>query len=583
MIDPIHSLAFSIQANRGVYAILLGSGVSRAAKIPTGWEITLDLIRKLAALHKDACEPTPEVWYQEKFGTEPDYSVLLEALAKTSLERQQLLRGYWEPSESEREEEAKQPTDAHRAISALVAGGFIKVILTTNFDRLMETALRDEGIEPSVLSTSDQVAGALPLIHTEVCVFKVHGDYLDPRIRNTQSELDTYPPEFDLLLDRILDEFGMIVCGWSSDWDGALRRAFLRAKSRRFTTFWTTRGEPSEEAQTLIAHRRAEAVEISDAESFFHDLRQHVESIEEFSRPHPLSTEAAVASLKRYISDTKYRVQLRDLVHAEVEQIVELTSTDAYAVQGGPNPDAATVTGRVRRYQATCSTLLEMASAGAFWAEEEHHAIWQRALIRLYPTGVRSGTVLWLDLQKYPATLLLYSLGLGAVESDRLEFLGDLLGATVKRENSRDISIVEALPPSCIISSGREAMQLLEGMESHYVPLNDWIHANLREVLRHIVPDDERYTFNFDKFEILTALACGYRYEPSFKSYWAPPGAFGYRHKNRERAFEEIRTSLTCRGDDSPFVASRIFGQTVGECTAELKKLEGFVGGFRWW
>ena len=51
MIDPVHSLAFSIQANRGVYAVLVGSGVSRAARIPTGWEVTLDLIRKLAKLY----------------------------------------------------------------------------------------------------------------------------------------------------------------------------------------------------------------------------------------------------------------------------------------------------------------------------------------------------------------------------------------------------------------------------------------------------------------------------------------------------------------------------------------------------
>ena len=40
MSDPLHSLAFSIYENPGVYCILLGSGVSRAAEIPTGWEIT---------------------------------------------------------------------------------------------------------------------------------------------------------------------------------------------------------------------------------------------------------------------------------------------------------------------------------------------------------------------------------------------------------------------------------------------------------------------------------------------------------------------------------------------------------------
>ena len=76
-IDPVHSLAFSIQANPGVYAILVGSGVSRTAKIPTGWEITLDLIRKLAKLGNETCEPVPECWYLERFGKEASYSDLL--------------------------------------------------------------------------------------------------------------------------------------------------------------------------------------------------------------------------------------------------------------------------------------------------------------------------------------------------------------------------------------------------------------------------------------------------------------------------------------------------------------------------
>ena len=238
MIDPIHSLAFAIQANRGVYALLLGSGISRAAKIPTGWEITLDLVRKVAVLHKEACEPDPESWYRDRFGREPDYSELLDDLAKTPSERQQLLRGYWEPNEQEREEGLKQPTEAHRAIAALAADGFIRVIVTTNFDRLLERALGDVGVVPTVLSSPNDVKGAIPLIHTECCLFKVHGDYVDTRIRNTPGELACYPPEFDTLLDRIFDEFGVIVCGWSGEWDAAMRSAIVRAPSRRFSTYW---------------------------------------------------------------------------------------------------------------------------------------------------------------------------------------------------------------------------------------------------------------------------------------------------------------------------------------------------------
>ena len=57
MLDPINSLAFSVQSNRGIYAVLLGSGVSRAAGIPTGWEITLELVRKVAVLQGEVCEP----------------------------------------------------------------------------------------------------------------------------------------------------------------------------------------------------------------------------------------------------------------------------------------------------------------------------------------------------------------------------------------------------------------------------------------------------------------------------------------------------------------------------------------------
>ena len=74
--------------------------------------------------------------------------------------------------------------------------------------------------------------------HTQCCVLKVNGDYRDARIRNTESELDKYPPEFDDLLDRVFDEFGLIVCGWSAEWDHALRKAISRTPSRRFSMYW---------------------------------------------------------------------------------------------------------------------------------------------------------------------------------------------------------------------------------------------------------------------------------------------------------------------------------------------------------
>ena len=579
MIDPIHSLAFSIQANPGVYSVLVGSGVSRPAKISTGWEVTLDLIRKLAKLHGETCAPGPELWYRNKFGKEADYSDLLNGLAKTPAERQQLLREYWEPNDQEREEGEKQPTAAHRAIAALAAQGFLKVILTTNFDRLVETALTDEGIVPTILSTPDQVQGALPLIHTQCCVFKVHGDYLDIRIRNTPAELDQYPPEFDQLLDRIFDEFGLIVCGWSAEWDDALRKAIYRAPSRRFTTYWAARRKPGDEAQRLIDHRKAQMIPIESADAFFQTVQQHVEAIEEFSQPHPLSTEAAVAALKHYIPDPRYRIQLSDLVTKTIDNVVEVTSGEAFAMQDGPKPTSESVTARVRSYEAACSTLLSMATVGGFWAEEEHYPVWQRALGHLGSTKSRSGTGLWLDLQRYPATLLLYALGIGAVEADRLQLLRLLLDTTLRREHQEDVLAVQILPPFCLFEYDGQVMKVLEGMDQRILPLNDWIYKVLRPHAERIILDNDRYTLVFDKLEILMALS--YLHHKGEWS-WAPPGVFTYRRESRTRIMQEIKESLSTKQKDSLFVTCNIFGETAEACGRCLTALEGCISKYAW-
>ena len=582
MIDPIHSLSFSMQSNPGIYAVLLGSGISRAAKIPTGWEITLDLVRKLAALSGEDCGSDPESWHLTKFGNDPNYSDILNEVAKTATERQQLLRPYWEPTDEERQEGHKQPTKAHRSLASLARRGFVKVIVTTNFDRLMELALRDEGVEPTVLSTVDQINGALPLVHTQCCVFKVHGDYLDPGIRNTRDELESYPEAVDRLLDRIFDEFGLIVCGWSAEWDGALRSALMRAQSRRFTTYWASMGDLGDAAQRLIDHRKAQLLPIDGADAFFEAVRAQVEAIDEFSRPHPLSTEAAVTSLKRFMSENRYRIQLMDLVDAEVGRITDMLIDPASAAQGGARPDGQSVTARVRDYEAACSTLMAMANVGGFWAEMEHYAVWRRALVSLFPSAPRQGDVLWLELQKYPATLLLYALGLGALEGGRLGLLGDIFGTIVQRKHDEEEVAVAALSPSGMFEYGQVQLRMLEGMQRHFLPVNDWLFNLFKPIARRTVTDEERYAMNFDKFEILMALGAGSKQEGPLGNYWAPPGRFCFQPQILKRTLSEIQQSLQNEENGSPYVKSGIFGATREQCEAEIGKLTGFLSGLRW-
>ena len=579
MIEPIQSLAFSIQSSPGVYALLLGSGVSRAANVPTGWEITLDLIRRLAASTGADAEPDPLSWYRGQFDRKPDYSELLQALAKTPAERQQLLRGYFESSEQPSGNSDKQPTEAHRAIATLVAKGYIRVIVTTNFDRLLETALADRNVAPTVLSSADQIRGAVPLIHTPCCTMKLHGDYLDSRILNTEEELATYPDEQNQLLDRVFDEFGLIVCGWSGDWDEALRSAIRRTSSRRFSTYWAAHGDLTETARSLIAHRRAEVISIDGADAFFGDLREQVLAIERFGQPDPDSIELAIARLKEYLPEPKHRIRLSDLVDRTVEQLIEQLAARAFPVDHPREISHDEVNDRIRAYEAAASTLLHLASVGARWAEEAHFTVWRRALQRLSSRRAQAGIVFWLKMQRYPATLLLYAFGLGALVGERLEFLNHVLCTPVRGENDDDLPAVQILPPLRLFSHGTQPLRVLEGMEKHKFPLNDWIHNTLRPILSPVITDTQSYTATFDKLEILIALAFAHR-GVAFVKDWIPVGAFQYRSDNKRRVLKEIRESLTSSGNDSPYVKSEIFGRTVEDCEDKLQRLEEFLGKF---
>ncbi len=89
--DPMTQLAFSVYKDKGIFAFLLGSGLSRAAQIPTGWEITLDLIRRVAFAQGVEEQSEWAEWHRSKTGLEPNYSTLLEELAPSSEERRSIL------------------------------------------------------------------------------------------------------------------------------------------------------------------------------------------------------------------------------------------------------------------------------------------------------------------------------------------------------------------------------------------------------------------------------------------------------------------------------------------------------------
>jgi len=277
-ISPRTALATSLQASPGVYAVLLGSGISSAAGIPTGWQIVEDLIQRIARVRDvdfDQLQTSPQSWWAKVSGSPPRYSSLLEELAPSPAARQALLRSFFEPLPDQ--PSSRQPTAAHRALAALCAGGFIRVIVTTNFDRLLEHALNEAGVAPQVIDSPTAAQTMTPLVHSRMTVVKLHGDYLATDLRNTLVELGEYPPEWHRLLTQILDDYGLLVVGWSAEHDVALASCITNVQSRRYPTYWGSRGgHLSEEASRIVQRREAHIIPLASADEFIVDLQEQV-------------------------------------------------------------------------------------------------------------------------------------------------------------------------------------------------------------------------------------------------------------------------------------------------------------------
>lgn len=276
----LSSLAMSLAFTPGVVAVLAGSGMSRAAGVPTGWDVMADLVEKVAKTvgtndDVEAARADPKAWWIGYTGQSLEWGQVLERLASTQGSRQALLESYFEPTP-----DAPVSSAAHRTLAKFVAEGRIRVIVTTNFDRLLERHLVEEGVEAQVIDSESAAKGMTPLVHSRATVVKLHGDYRSLATLNTNQEVSVYGDHMQHLLERVLDEFGLLVVGWSAQWDSALREAIRASANRRYQLYWAAHnGILTSNAQEIVA-QRGQVIGIDGAGSFFEDLASRVARIE---------------------------------------------------------------------------------------------------------------------------------------------------------------------------------------------------------------------------------------------------------------------------------------------------------------
>ena len=529
-LDPLTALAVTMQAKPGAYALLLGSGISRSAQIPTGWEIIQALIRRIAA--SGGPEPAePAVWYRERFGTEPIYGTILEQLGAAGAERSQLIKGFIEPTEDERAAGLKQPTEAHRAIADLVARGYVRVIVTTNFDQLLEQALESVGVTPSIISSADSILGTLPLAHNACTIIKVHGDYTDARIKNTPIELDDYADEMKVLLAQVFREYGLLVCGWSGEWDTGLVACLRGTQSPWFTTYWASHREPRPSVQSLVDERRGRVMTDVDADQLFRRLADTVTSIEDIAQPALLSAALARATVKRYIVNPTERIRLQGLVTSETRRVLRSLAETPNGWYSAV-PTAELVESRLSHYEAMTATLRDIVATGCYWGESEQRELWVGILRRLANVPRVSGSVhdSLVKARLYPALLVLYAAGIASVASERYDLLKALV--TDVRVEDREFRRVDPLLFVVHPSMLNEFDEiLLPGYRRAGIAIPRRLARTpaLWTGVREELVSDEEFNDAVDRFEYLLGLEMFALRSDPYPSGWAFVGAYAYR------------------------------------------------------
>jgi hypothetical protein len=487
-IDPHLVLAFTMAASPGAYAVLLGAGVSIGAGVPTAWGVQQDLIGRIARAAGESPADL-EAWYSSTFGRAPTYDNLLEELAPTPFERQAILRAFFEPPD----EDPPAPSPAHVALARLVASGHIRVVLTTNFDRLLETALNAEGVAPIVIASPTEIAGLPPLHLIRCLVVHLHGDYLTPTaMLNTPGELRTYGTEISTLLDRILDDHGLMIIGWSGVWDVALRDAMTRRINRRFTTYWVGPGDLADKALDLANHLAAVHCRAT-ADEFLGQLEDATHSVRATTTD-PRSLPVAIAVAKRELAGRNTAIPLHDRLRREHDTSLQAAISLADPSQH-PRP-------KVKELEDACALYLALIATTAYWGDATTDDWWLSDLPRLAQQAHAGGSTAVLNMRQFPALYALYTSGTAAVAAGRWDLLGRLLDERVTyrdRYSGKDRPIFTLSPGA------------LYGMKRASARIHGMISLTFTD---HLSLGAHAYEDAWERFEYLRLLATtdwGYR------------------------------------------------------------------------
>jgi len=527
--DEIIPIAFALNNSRRRYALLVGSGISQDAGIPTASEITDDLIQQIAGKQIKRGQK-PQDWYKDRHkGKEPTFASLFEEIAPSEKDRAGILNQFFEPDKK------IEPTEAHLCIARLVKDGIINVIITTNFDPLLEKAITEVTKKKPVVITHNSDEQFMEVGGDHCRIVMVNGNYKETDLKLTPEDLKNYDDKLARYLNRIFEEFGLVICGWSGTHDTALVNILTANRIRRFAIFWCSRDSPEKIPIEIKSNLHLSTVGIRSANDFFSDLKSKIDLLQRYERITYLTVDSAVKAVKDALKDQKPELILSDLLNDEIDRV--LTEMQREVLPGGLviSDKKGYFRNRLEDLERVSSPLAAMVATIAFYDNGNHAELISEAIDRLinfsrFPLALlrprRDFQDKMIAIQLYPVLLVTYASGITAVRKENFNSLSAILE---KPKGRRYINMaLQNVPLQTIVNIGT----ILGSEDSWFSEiykgkfddikrpfferappvveldfLYEYSFRTIEGIIKSLIPSEKTYEESFEVFEYLMSLS----------------------------------------------------------------------------